>query len=67
MDDGTEIEDGRHMIVLNSQYRDANVSHQIKDVYKRQVLALQTADMMASKLLEGDDGNRFGSATEPVE
>ena len=31
------------------------------------VLALQTADMMASKLLEGDDGNRFGSATEPVE
>lgn len=27
------------------------------------VLALQTADMMASKLLEGDDGNRFGNPT----
>ena len=35
LDDGTEIEDGRHMIVLNSQYRDANVSHQIKEMLDR--------------------------------
>lgn len=31
------------------------------------VLALQTADMMASKLLEGDDSNRFESTATSVE
>ena len=35
LDDGTEIEDGRHMIVLNSQYRYGNVSHQIKEMLDR--------------------------------
>ena len=35
LDDGTEIVDGRHMIVLNSQYRYANVSHQIKEILGR--------------------------------
>lgn len=29
LDDGSEIEDGRHMIVLNSQYRYANADHHI--------------------------------------
>ena len=30
------------------------------------VLALQTADMMTSKLLEDDEGNRFDSVTAPI-
>lgn len=36
LDDGTEIVDGRHMIVLNSQYQyGGKVSHQIKEILDR--------------------------------
>ena len=53
LDDGTEIEDGRHMIVLNSQYRDANVSHQIKEMldrirYSEKIRIMDGAGMIVS-------------------